>query len=93
MQGLNIDELREVLSLTPRCKLQNRMEIRSPGVGIADLGGKELQKALGGRRRGGEEGRDARQGRSVPGSPGEREGIHRVRGLRIHCVDNCTYKW
>ena len=62
MEGLNINDLCEVLRLTPRGKIQNRMEIRSSGVGIANLGRKELQKPLGGRGGRGEEGRDARQG-------------------------------
>jgi hypothetical protein len=47
VERLYIDDLREVLRLTPRRKVQNRMQIGPPGVGIADIGSKVLDEALG----------------------------------------------
>jgi hypothetical protein len=51
VQELDIEDLRELLSLPPAGKLQNRREIGPPGVGIVDIGGEILDKALGRLRR------------------------------------------
>ena len=58
MDGLNIEDLREVLSLTPARELQNRMELRPAGIGITDIGGEVLDEPLGRLRRGRVERRD-----------------------------------
>ena len=51
MRALDIEDLRELLRLTPRRKAQNRTQMSPPGVGIVDIGSKVLDEALGSLRR------------------------------------------
>jgi hypothetical protein len=52
MQGLYIDNLRDVLRLTPRGEIQNRTQISAPGVQISDIGCEVLYEPLGSLRGG-----------------------------------------
>jgi hypothetical protein len=61
--------LREVLGLTPARILQNRMEIRSAGVEVLDIGRKVLDGPLGGLRRRSEQSRDCDGGGEGVGEP------------------------
>jgi hypothetical protein len=67
MNRLDVDEVFQIIGAAPAGELPNRTKIGTSGIRVSDIGGKELEESLGGRRRWGKNARNLCQNRTGNG--------------------------